>query len=84
MLTDLFVYDWWSLLLGFCGELDVENGNDERAQKQIKWIGELMGAQMVSVRAVAPAVPALAAPALADSGSLLGMAQDLPGNGSAN
>ncbi|PMD29675.1 hypothetical protein L207DRAFT_444955 [Hyaloscypha variabilis F] len=42
MLTDLFVYDWWSLLLGYCGEIDVGNGNDERAKKQIKWIGELM------------------------------------------
>ena len=42
MLTDLFVYDWWSLILGFCGQMDVENGNDERAKKQIRWIGELM------------------------------------------
>ena len=44
------VYDWWSLILGFTGELDVENNknNDsERAQKQIKWIGELMAEQGV-------------------------------------
>ena len=50
MLTDLMVYDWWSLILGFTGELDVENNknNDsERAQKQIKWIGELMTEQGV-------------------------------------
>jgi len=50
MLTDLMVYDWWSLILGFTGELDVENNknNDsERAQKQIKWIGELMAEQGV-------------------------------------
>lgn len=42
MLTDLFVYDWWSLILGFCGEIDSENGNDEGAKKQIKWVEELM------------------------------------------
>ncbi|KAG4422066.1 hypothetical protein IFR04_004807 [Cadophora malorum] len=51
MLTDLMVYDWWSLILGFAGEMDVENNkknNDsERAQKQIKWIGELMAEQGV-------------------------------------
>lgn len=49
MLTDLMVYDWWSLILGFAGELDVGNNNkindSERAQKQIKWIGELMAEQ---------------------------------------
>ncbi|KAJ5047067.1 uncharacterized protein L3040_002911 [Drepanopeziza brunnea f. sp. 'multigermtubi'] len=42
MLTDLQVYDWWSLVLGFAGELDAQNDNDERAKKQIQWIGELM------------------------------------------
>ncbi len=47
MLTDLHVYDWWSLILGFAGELDAQNGNDERAKKQIKWIGELMEEQGV-------------------------------------
>ena len=57
MLTDLFVYDWWSLLLGFCGEIDVENGNDERAKKQIKWIGELM--EETGVRALPRSMEAL-------------------------
>ncbi|KAH7336694.1 hypothetical protein BKA65DRAFT_553331 [Rhexocercosporidium sp. MPI-PUGE-AT-0058] len=47
MLTDLMVYDWWDLILGFAGELDVENGNSQRAQKQIKWIRELMQEQGV-------------------------------------
>lgn len=47
MLTDLQVYDWWSLILGFAGELDVQNGDDDRAKKQIKWIGELMDEQGV-------------------------------------
>ncbi|KAK2627047.1 hypothetical protein QTJ16_004222 [Diplocarpon rosae] len=47
MLTDLQVYDWWSLILGFAGELDVQSGNAERAGKQIKWIGELMEEQGV-------------------------------------
>ena len=42
MLTDLIVYDWWAVVLGFAGELDVENGNGERAKTQIKWVGELM------------------------------------------
>ncbi len=42
MLTDLFVYDWWSLILGFGGEIDRENSDEERAKKQIKWVGELM------------------------------------------
>lgn len=42
MLTDLVVYDWWELILGFGGELDSKNGNDERAKTQLKWIGELM------------------------------------------
>ncbi|PVH77572.1 hypothetical protein DL98DRAFT_265961 [Cadophora sp. DSE1049] len=47
MQTDLMVYDWWALILGFAGELDVENGNAERASKQIKWIAELMVEQGV-------------------------------------
>ncbi|KAF8857838.1 hypothetical protein BDZ45DRAFT_705040 [Acephala macrosclerotiorum] len=42
MLTDLVVYDWWELILGFGGELDSENGNNERARKQVRWVGELM------------------------------------------
>ncbi|KAL5314390.1 hypothetical protein ACEPPN_018816 [Leptodophora sp. 'Broadleaf-Isolate-01'] len=47
ILTDLMIYDWWALILGFAGELDVENGNSERAEKQMKWIGELMREQGV-------------------------------------
>ena len=42
MLTDMVVYDWWELILGFGGELDSQNQNDERARKQLKWVGELM------------------------------------------
>jgi hypothetical protein len=42
MLTDLIVYDWWALILGFAGEVDVENKNEERQKSQIKWVGELM------------------------------------------
>lgn len=36
------MYDWWALILGFAGELDEEKGNEDRAEKQIKWVGELM------------------------------------------
>lgn len=42
MLTDLMVYDWWSLILGYAGELDEENGDGKMEGRQIKWIGELM------------------------------------------
>lgn len=42
MLTDLMVYDWWALVLDYAAELDRENGNDERAKTQLKWVGELM------------------------------------------
>jgi len=42
MLTDLIVYDWWALILGFAGEADAENENEERQNSQIKWVGELM------------------------------------------
>jgi len=47
MLTDLIVYDWWPLILGFAGELDEINKSDERREKQIKWVGELMEEQGV-------------------------------------
>jgi hypothetical protein len=46
-LTDLLVYDWWALILGFAGEIDEEHQNDHRAKSQIKWIGELMNEQSV-------------------------------------
>ncbi|KAF5869869.1 uncharacterized protein Bfra_010014 [Botrytis fragariae] len=42
ILTDLMVYDWWSLILGYAGELDSENGDQKMEGRQIKWIGELM------------------------------------------
>ncbi|KAF4631888.1 hypothetical protein G7Y89_g6240 [Cudoniella acicularis] len=42
MLTDLMVYDWWALILGFAGQLDEENSNSVRENSQIKWVGELM------------------------------------------
>ncbi|RDL42336.1 Uncharacterized protein BP5553_02315 [Venustampulla echinocandica] len=45
ILTDLIVYDWWAVILGFSGELDVENSNNEREKTQIKWVGELMAEQ---------------------------------------
>lgn len=38
MLTDLMVYDWWALILGYAGEED----SKEREEKQLRWIGELM------------------------------------------
>ncbi|PQE17134.1 hypothetical protein CJF30_00003832 [Rutstroemia sp. NJR-2017a BBW] len=47
MLTDLMVYDWWELILGYAGQIDEENGDREREGKQIKWIGELMQEQEV-------------------------------------
>lgn len=47
MLTDLQVYDWWALLLRFAGEIDEINQSDDRVQKQIQWVGELMGEQKV-------------------------------------
>jgi hypothetical protein len=50
MLTDLIVYDWWALILGFAGEVDAEKKNDERQKSQIKWVGELM--QETKVRAL--------------------------------
>ncbi|KAH6664252.1 hypothetical protein B0J14DRAFT_249508 [Halenospora varia] len=42
MLTDCFIYDWWALILGFAGEQDNDNSNNEREKTQIKWVGELM------------------------------------------
>lgn len=47
ILTDLFVYDWWALILGFAGEVDENNGNEDRAGKQITWVGELMDEHQV-------------------------------------
>jgi len=47
MLTDLFVYDWWALILGYSGQLDAENGDNKREESQIKWIGELMEEQKI-------------------------------------
>ncbi|KAG9242224.1 hypothetical protein BJ878DRAFT_426386, partial [Calycina marina] len=42
ILTDLVVYDWWLVILGFAGELEAEEGSDSRIDKQIRWVGELM------------------------------------------
>lgn len=42
MLTDLMVYDWWSLILSYAGELDDGAGEGKTEIKQIKWIDELM------------------------------------------
>ncbi|CAD6447252.1 210bc1bf-244e-42de-bd2b-456101b8d96c [Sclerotinia trifoliorum] len=42
MLTDLMVYDWWALILGYAGEIDEETGDGKMEGRQIKWIGELM------------------------------------------
>ncbi|TVY39586.1 hypothetical protein LSUB1_G005827 [Lachnellula subtilissima] len=47
ILTDLIVYDWWTVILGFSGELDAENANSEREKSQIKWVGELMDEQNI-------------------------------------
>jgi len=46
MLTDLLVYDWWALILGFAGQ-DVLDGNEDREAAQIKWVGELMAEQKI-------------------------------------
>lgn len=45
MLTDLIVYDWWTLVLDFAGQLDAEKESSERETGQIKWVGELMAEQ---------------------------------------
>jgi hypothetical protein len=45
MLTDLFVYDWWALILGYAGEVDEESRSGDREKTQIKWVGELMTEQ---------------------------------------
>jgi hypothetical protein len=47
MLTDLFVYDWWALILGFAGEVNEESQDGDREKTQIKWVGELMAEQGV-------------------------------------
>lgn len=47
MLTDLFVYDWWALILGYAGEVDEERQSGDREKSQIKWVGELMAEQDV-------------------------------------
>jgi hypothetical protein len=47
MLTDLLVYDWWAVILGFAGEDDLANEKEDRANSQIKWIGELMAEQRI-------------------------------------
>lgn len=39
------VYDWWSLILGFVGELDRENKNNQKESSHLKWVGELMNEQ---------------------------------------
>ena len=41
-MTDLLVYDWWALILGFAGEINEENPENDRAKSQIKWVGELL------------------------------------------
>lgn len=42
ILTDLLVYDWWALILGFAGEMDAETKIDEMVKCQIKWVGQLL------------------------------------------
>jgi hypothetical protein len=44
MLTDLMVYDWWALILGWAGGIEEGNGNAEEAKPlpQLKWIQELI------------------------------------------
>ncbi|KAH8801751.1 hypothetical protein F5884DRAFT_526581 [Xylogone sp. PMI_703] len=42
MLTDLFVYDWWSLALGWAGQNETgEEGKEDQAQI-LRWVQELM------------------------------------------
>jgi hypothetical protein len=47
MLTDLLVYDWYELILGFGAENDAESGDEKRLNEQIRWVGELMEEQNV-------------------------------------
>jgi hypothetical protein len=42
MLTDLFVYDWWALILGWGHNNENNDGNQEAAPPQLGWIQELM------------------------------------------
>lgn len=41
-MTDLFVYDWWALILGFAGGDDAAKEKNAKFGPHIKWIGELM------------------------------------------
>lgn len=55
LLTDLNVYDWWALILGFAGHAAsaaaVDEDNEE-AKERIKWVGELMVEEEGGVRAL--------------------------------
>lgn len=44
MLTDLFVYDWWALILGWCGSPKDDSGGTgvRNVLPQLQWIQELL------------------------------------------
>jgi hypothetical protein len=41
MLTDLMVYDWWALILGWAGGAEGEDG-EEKMLPQLQWIQDLL------------------------------------------
>jgi hypothetical protein len=47
MLTDLIVYDWWELILGFAADRLSLDSTDLKATCQYTWIQELMAEKHV-------------------------------------
>ena len=56
MLTDLFVYDWWSLAIGF-GDAGKEGKDDDARGPHPEWVRELMKEE--GVRALPRSMEAL-------------------------
>jgi hypothetical protein len=42
MLTDLMVYDWWALILGWAGGEGKGEDGEEETLPQLQWIQELL------------------------------------------
>ncbi len=47
MLTDLFVYDWWALILGWARNDESEGAKMSDLRPQAEWVQELMAEQDV-------------------------------------
>jgi hypothetical protein len=47
MLTDLMVYDWWALMLGWSGGGERVDGQGKEPLPQLKWVQELMEEESV-------------------------------------